>query len=133
MAAECRRYDQLIEDLGGIDLQVLGIGRNGHIGFNEPGDEFPLGTHVAELADSTIDANARFFASRDQVPRKALSMGIRSIFQARRILLMVSGREKADIVAAALKGPVTPRVTASVLQLHPDVILVGDREALSGL
>ena len=133
METECHRYDQLIEDLGGVDLQVLGIGRNGHMGFNEPGDDFPLDTHVVELTDSTIDANARFFASRDQVPRKALSMGIRSIFQARRILLMACGREKADIVAAALKGPVTPRVPTSVLQLHPDVILVGDCEALSGL
>ncbi len=133
MEEECRRYDQLIEDLGGIDLQVLGIGRNGHIGFNEPSDVFTTDTHVATLTDSTIDANARFFASRDQVPRKVVSMGIRSIFQARRILLIASGEEKAVIVAAAMKGPVTPRVPTSILQLHPDVILVGDYEALSGL
>ncbi len=133
LAGECRRYDRLIESLGGVDLQVLGMGRNGHIGFNEPGEDFPLGTHVADLAESTVSANARFFDSRDQVPRQALSMGVRTIFQARRILLMVSGREKADAVAAAFHGPVTPKVPASVLQLHAGVILVGDSDALSGL
>lgn len=133
LAEECRRYDRLIEDLGGVDLQVLGMGRNGHIGFNEPGDIFHRGTHVADLTDSTIDANARFFDSRDQVPRQALSMGIHNIFQARRILLLVSGKEKADAVAAAFHGPITPKVPASILQLHSDVILVGDSEALRGL
>lgn len=133
LAEECRRYDRLIEDMGGVDLQVLGMGHNGHIGFNEPGDFFPLDTHVADLTDSTINANARFFDSRDQVPRQALSMGIRTILRARRILLLVSGKGKADAVAAAFHGPVTPRVPASVLQLHQDVILVGDSEALSRL
>lgn len=129
--AECQRYNQVIRDMGGIDIQVLGMGHNGHIGFNEPADHFPLETHVVELTDSTIDANARFFADRNEVPRKAMTMGIRSIMQARQILVVVNGEGKADIVKKAFFGPVTPQVPASILQLHPDVILVGDKAALS--
>lgn len=132
-AAECARYDQVIDDLGGIDVQVLGMGHNGHIGFNEPADAFVLGTHVVDLADTTIDANARFFASRDEVPRQAMTMGIRNIMQARHVLLMVSGAEKAEALKAAVTGPVTPRVPASILQLHPHVSLVADEAALSKL
>ncbi len=131
--AECARYDRVIEELGGIDLQLLGMGHNGHIGFNEPADSFPLGTHVVNLTESTIDANKRFFASEADVPRQALTMGIRSIVLARRVLVVVSGRDKADIVRRAFLGPVTPQVPASILQLHPDVTLVGDRDALSEL
>ena len=129
--AECERYNQVMRDLGGIDIQVLGMGHNGHIGFNEPADHFPLDTHVVDLQDSTIDANARFFASRDEVPKKAMTMGIKSIMQARQILVVVNGEGKADIVKKAFFGPVTPEVPASILQLHPDVILVGDKAALS--
>lgn len=132
-AAECRWYNQVIRQLGGIDIQVLGMGRNGHIGFNEPGDAFELETHVVELAKSTIEANSRFFASRDDVPRQAMSMGIKSIMMAKKILLMVSGEEKAEAVMRSFTGPVTPQVPASILQLHPYVTLVGDKAALSKL
>ncbi len=131
--AECRRYDEIIASMGGIDIQVLGMGHNGHIGFNEPAEDFPKGTHQVDLADSTIEANARFFENRDMVPRKAVTMGIGSIMQARRILVVVSGEGKADIVEKAFRGPVTPKVPASILQMHPDVILVGDKAALSKL
>ena len=131
--AECERYNQIIRSTGGIDIQVLGMGHNGHIGFNEPGEAFELETHVVDLTDRTIDANARFFASRDEVPRKAITMGIKSIMQARRILVVVSGEDKADIVKTAFTGPVTPKVPASILQMHPDVLLVGDKAALSKL
>ena len=131
--AECAAYNQLIRDLGGIDLQLLGMGHNGHIAFNEPGDDFGLETHVVTLTDRTIDANTRFFESRDEVPRHALSMGIKNIMQARRILIVVSGEEKAETVCKAFAGPVTKDVPASVLQLHPDVTLVGYRAALSKL
>ena len=131
--AECTAYNRLIRDLGGIDLQLLGMGHNGHIAFNEPGDDFGLETHVVDLTDSTIDANQRFFESRDEVPRHALSMGIKNIMNARRILMVVSGEEKADIVCRAFAGPVTKEVPASVLQLHPDVTLVGDKAALHKL
>lgn len=131
--AECARYDALIESLGGIDLQLLGMGRNGHVGFNEPSDCFQLGTHVVDLAPSTIEANKRFFASEKDVPRQALTMGIKHIMQARKILLAVSGEDKADALAQAFSGPVTPRIPASILQIHPDVVLVGDKAALSRL
>ncbi len=130
-AAECRRYNQVIRNLGGIDIQVLGMGHNGHIGFNEPGEAFELETHVVNLSERTIDANARFFASRDEVPRQAMTMGIKSIMQARQILVIVSGEDKAAIVKTALTGPVTPRVPASILQLHPNVVLVADKAAMS--
>ena len=130
-AEECARYDKVIRDLGGIDLQLLGLGVNGHIGFNEPADEFVVPTHVVDLTESTIEANARFFASRYEVPRHALSMGIKNIMNARRILIVVNGEEKAEAVYQAFCGPVTKQVPASVLQLHPDVTLVGDKAALS--
>ncbi len=132
-AAESARYEKLMEDLGGIDLQLLGMGHNGHIGFNEPAADFPVTTHVVDLTESTIQANARFFASADEVPRQAMTMGIGSIMKAKKILVAVSGEGKADIVYRAFCGPVTPEVPASVLQLHPDVILVGDRAALKKL
>lgn len=121
---ECAEYDRRIEELGGIDLQVLGMGLNGHIGFNEPGDSFPVGTHLVTLADSTIAANARFFNSESEVPRQALSMGLKQIMCARKILLIVHGKAKEETLNKALNGPVTPHLPASLLQLHPDVTVV---------
>lgn len=131
--AECAWYNQVIRQLGGIDLQVLGMGHNGHIGFNEPGNAFELETHVVDLSERTIEANARFFASADEVPRQAMTMGIKSIMMAKKILLMVSGEDKAEAVKRAFTGPVTPQMPASILQLHPYVTLVGDKAALSKL
>lgn len=127
----CTDYDALIDNCGGIDLQLLGLGNNGHIGFNEPAEFFAKGTHCVDLADSTIEANARFFSSIDEVPKQAYTMGIKSIMQAKKILVIVSGKGKAKIVKEAFTGPVTPQVPASVLQLHPDVTVVGDEEALA--
>ena len=123
-AAECVAYDKRIVDLGGIDLQLLGIGGNGHIGFNEPSDAFDVETHTVELKESTRQANARFFASIDEVPTHAITMGMRSIMQAKKILLVANGSKKAEIVEKALFGPVTPQVPASILQLHPDFTVV---------
>ncbi len=128
--AECARYDALIASLGGVDLQLLGLGPNGHIGFNEPADHFPLGTHRVALTDATIQANKRFFEREEDVPRFAYTMGIRDIMQARRVLMVVSGEGKAEIVKAAFFGPVTPLVPASILQLHPDFTLVADADAM---
>jgi glucosamine-6-phosphate deaminase len=129
---ECEKFEQLIEEIGGVDIQVLGIGHNGHIGFNEPSSVFEKVTHCVDLAEETIEANKRFFDSADDVPRQAYTMGIGTIMKGRKILLLVYGAEKADILAKALLGDITPEVPASILQLHPDVILVGDEEALSG-
>lgn len=131
--AECRRYDALVEELGGTDLQLLGMGHNGHIGFNEPGEIFVKETHVVDLTERTIEANARFFRCREEVPRQALTMGIGCIMSARRVLVAVSGADKAEAVRRAFIGPITPEVPASILQLHRDVVLVGDTEALAGL
>ena len=116
-AAECAQYDERIRSLGYADLQLLGVGRNGHIGFNEPGEDFMKATHVVDLAESTIDANARFFASRDEVPRQAFTIGA----------------DKADAIYNAVCGPITPRCPGSILQLHDDVVLVGDEAALGRL
>ena len=132
-AAECARYEQVVAGLGYADLQLLGLGRNGHIGFNEPCDEFPVATHLVDLTESTIDANARFFASADDVPKQALTMGIGTIMRARKILVVANGADKADAVYKAFAGPVTPEVPASILQLHPDVTLVADESALAKL
>lgn len=131
--SECKRYDELLEKFSPIDMQLLGLGQNGHIGFNEPGESFIPNTHVVELTESTIEANARFFESKSDVPRKAITMGVGAIMQAKCVLMLVSGENKADAVKAAFSGPITPRVPASILQLHPNVILVGDKAALSGL
>ena len=132
-AAECARYDSVVEEMGGVDIQVLGMGHNGHIGFNEPADHFPLGTNLVDLQESTINANARFFASKDEVPKQAMTMGIRTIMMAKKILVVVNGEGKADIVKEAFTGPVTPMVPASILQLHPNVIVIGDKAAMSKL
>ena len=128
---ECGRYEDLIRSLGGVDLQLLGLGHNGHIGFNEPGEAFEKETHCVDLTESTIEANKRFFASADDVPKQAYTMGIKTIMQAKKILIVVNGENKADIVERAFFGPVTPEVPASILQLHNDVTLVGDEEALA--
>lgn len=121
---ECAEYDRRIKELGGIDLQVLGMGVNGHIGFNEPGDAFPVGTHLVTLEESTIEANSRFFESKEQVPTQALSMGLKGIMSAKKILLIVHGKAKQEILEKAINGPVTPWLPASILQLHPDVTVV---------
>ena len=129
----CDDYNKIIHDLGGIDLQLLGLGNNGHIGFNEPSSSFEKETHCVDLTQSTIDANARFFSSLSEVPRQAYTMGIQTIMQAKKIVVAVSGQGKASIVKEAFFGPITPQVPASVLQLHGDVTVVGDEAALSML
>ncbi|MGI6180673.1 MAG: glucosamine-6-phosphate deaminase [Agathobaculum sp.] len=128
---ECARYDAAIQAAGGIDLQLLGMGLNGHIGFNEPAGHFYKGTHCINLTQSTIEANKRFFASADDVPRQAYTMGVQNIMMARRIVVVVSGENKADTVREAFFGPITPHVPASILQLHPDAFVVADEAALS--
>ncbi len=130
MAAECVRYDTLLRTLG-VDLQLLGLGNNGHIGFNEPDKEFSKGTHVVTLTESTLEANKRFFASIDVVPKTAISMGTYDIMQAKRVLMVASGKAKAQAVKAMLTGPITPEMPASILQFHRDFTLVADEEALS--
>ena len=130
---ECVRYEELIESVGGVDLQLLGLGRNGHIGFNEPAPYFPKATHCVDLTESTIEANKRFFASADEVPRQAFTMGIGTIMKAEKILVVANGEDKADAVAKMVCGEIKPEVPASVLQLHKDVILVADEAALSKL
>ncbi len=127
----CADYDRLIHSLGGIDLQLLGLGKNGHIGFNEPAETFEKGTHKVALTVNTIQANKRFFEREEDVPRFAYTMGICDIMQARRIVMVVSGKEKAEIVKKAFLGPVTPKIPASILQLHKDFTLVADEDALS--
>lgn len=127
----CNAYNEVIRSVGGIDLQLLGLGRNGHIGFNEPDEAFGKETHCVSLTQSTIEANARFFASLEEVPTQAYTMGIKTIMSAKRILVVASGEDKADAVQKAFFGPITPHVPGSVLQLHPDVILVADETALS--
>lgn len=127
----CAAYNEIIRSVGGIDLQLLGLGHNGHIGFNEPGDAFEKETHCVTLTEKTIQANKRFFASVDEVPKQAYTMGIKNIMQARKIVIVVSGIGKAEIVKKTFFGPVTPAVPGSILQLHNDVTLVGDEDALS--
>ncbi|WP_312694474.1 glucosamine-6-phosphate deaminase [Caproiciproducens sp.] len=128
--AECRRYDNVINSLGGIDLQLLGIGHTGHIGFNEPDDDFDKTTHCVKLKQKTIDANARFFDNAADVPQYAITMGIKAIMQAKKILLVANGASKAEILCRSLFGPITPEVPASILQLHNDLTVVADEEAL---
>ena len=129
----CSEYDGIIESVGGVDLQLLGIGHNGHIGFNEPADEFCKGTHCVDLTASTIEANKRFFEKEEDVPRQAYTMGIGTIMKAKKILLVASGADKAEIIAKSLTGPVTPKVPASILQFHNDVTVVCDEAAFSKL
>lgn len=128
---ECRRYENVLASLRGVDLQLLGLGHNGHIGFNEPADAFAKFTHCVDLTPSTLEANKRFFENEEEVPRRAYTMGIVTIMQAKKILLIVSGKDKADILFQSLRGPITPQVPASILQLHRDVTVVADEAALS--
>ena len=127
----CKKYDEVIKSVGGVDMQLLGIGGNGHIGFNEPCDEFKKETNCVRLTEQTINDNSRFFNSIDEVPKYAYTMGIKSIMQAKTILLVASGKGKADALKKTILGPVTPQVPASILQLHNDVIIVADEDALS--
>lgn len=127
----CSEYNEVIRSVGGVDIQLLGIGGNGHIGFNEPSDIFEKETHCVDLTESTIQANARFFESIDEVPKQAYTMGIGTIMSAKKILLIASGEGKAQALYDSLMGPITPKVPASVLQLHNDVTVVADEAALS--
>lgn len=131
--AECEKYDTAIKNIGGVDIQVLGIGHNAHIGFNEPASIFEKGTNLVDLKESTIQANARFFESIDDVPKKAVTMGIGSIFTAKKIMLMASGEGKAEAIYNTVHGNITPEVPSSILQLHEDVVLILDEEAASKL
>ena len=127
--AMCRAYEEQIEVWGGIDLQLLGLGHDGHIGFNEPDDHFPATTHETHLVEMTREANKRFFASIDEVPTAAYTMGIGTVMSARKVLMVVTGRDKAEILKKSFFGPVTPEVPASILQFHPDVTVICDEAA----
>jgi len=133
IAAECDAYEAKIRAAGGIDFQILGIGLNGHIGFNEPADSFAARTHRVDLDDSTIEANARFFASKSEVPTQAITMGIGTIMMAKTVLLSINGSKKAEIAKRTLLGDITPHVPASVLQLHQNVLVVLDKDAAAAL
>lgn len=127
--AECRHYDEAIAQAGGMDIQLLGIGRNGHIGFNEPSDTFVYGCHIVDLTQSTIEANRRFFASENDVPRQAISLGVGSIMSAKRVVLIATGADKAQAIRDSVRGDVNPRVQASILRTHPDAIFLLDKAA----
>ena len=129
----CAAYNETIRSVGGIDLQLLGLGHNGHIGFNEPADEFTKVTGEIDLTDSTIEANKRFFEKKEDVPRKAVSMGIGTIMRAKKIVLLVNGENKAEILKEVVNGPVTPKVPGSILQFHPHVTVICDEEAAKNL
>ena len=131
--ALCRDYEKAIQEAGGIDLQILGIGSDGHIGFNEPGTSLDSRTHVAKLAESTIRDNSRFFEKKEDVPESAITMGVQTIFEAKKIILLASGENKATAVAKALEGPITSQITASILQRHPNIIVILDEKAASKL
>ncbi|APQ75451.1 glucosamine-6-phosphate deaminase [Clostridium botulinum] len=130
---ECKEYERKIDKVGGIDLQILGIGVNGHIGFNEPDTSFESETHLVNLDEKTIESNSRFFSSKDQVPTKAISMGIRTIMHSKKIILLACGQNKADAIFKAIEGKITPNIPASILQLHKDVVVIVDRKAASKL
>ena len=131
--ADAKAYDAAVEAAGGIDLQILGIGHDGHIGFNEPGDEFVSGTNIVTLTDMTIDANTRFFEKREDVPRQAITLGNRNIMAAKRIILLATGKGKAKAIAQAIKGNITPKMPASLLQVHSNVQFLLDEDAASEL
>mgnify|MGYP004563027205 FL=1 len=131
--ADAKAYDAAVEAAGGIDLQILGIGHDGHIGFNEPGDEFVSGTNIVTLTEMTIDANTRFFEKREDVPRQAITLGNRNIMAAKRIILLATGKGKAKAIAQAIKGNITPKMPASLLQVHPNVQFLLDEDAASEL
>lgn len=127
--AECERYDELIKEAGGVDIQVLGIGNNAHIGFNEPTINFEKGTHLVELEESTIEANSRFFDNIEDVPKKAITMGVGSIFKSKKIMLIATGENKAEAIYNTVYGKVVPEVPASILQFHSDIVLILDKKA----
>ena len=127
----CADYEEIVKSYGGVDLQLLGLGHNGHIGFNEPASEFPKSTHCVDLTESTIQANARFFEKIEDVPTQAYTMGIGTIMAAKKVLLIASGKDKAEIVKKAFFGPVVPEVPASILQMHQDVTIIIDEDAAS--
>jgi glucosamine-6-phosphate deaminase len=131
LEGECQRYEKLIESLGGLDLQLLGIGVNGHIGFNEPGTPFDSKTHIVQLAESTRQANARFFNTPEEVPMKAITMGIGTIMKSKKILLLASGIKKAPIISKVLQGEITEEIPASVLKRHENAVIIADEKALS--
>lgn len=131
LQTECKNYETLINRLGGIDLQLLGVGHNGHIGFNEPANAFPEATHVVKLDDRTIKANARFFESEADVPKYAVTMGIGTILKAKKILMLVTGEDKADILYKTLTLEPTPEVQSTALQFHKDVTIIADEKALT--
>lgn len=133
LEAECREYDAAIAEAGGIDMQVLGIGRNGHIGFNEPNDKFIYGCHIVELTQSTIEANRRFFESEAKVPRRAISLGVGAIMTSKRVLLLATGETKADAIRRTVFGDIDPAAQSTILRVHPDVILLLDKAAASKL
>ncbi|HDK7138126.1 TPA: glucosamine-6-phosphate deaminase [Clostridium botulinum] len=130
---ECKEYERKIDKAGGIDLQILGIGVNGHIGFNEPNISFESETHLVNLNEKTIESNSRFFSSKEEVPTKAISMGIKSIIHSKKIILLACGQNKADAIFKAIEGKITPNIPASILQLHKDVVVIVDRKAASKL
>jgi glucosamine-6-phosphate deaminase len=127
----CSEYNEIIRKQGGVDLQLLGLGHNGHIGFNEPGAAFEKETHCVDLTESTIEANKRFFESADDVPKQAYSMGIGTIMRAKKILVVVSGEDKAQALKDTICGPISPKVPGTILRLHPDVTIVADEAAMS--
>ncbi len=130
---ECLTYENKITEAGGIDIQVLGIGVNGHIGFNEPDVNFEAKTHLVTLDKRTIESNSRFFKNKDEVPTKAISMGIGTIMSSKKIILLACGDSKADIISKTIKGKITPEVPASILQLHQDVTIIVDKDAAAKL
>lgn len=132
LQAEAKHYDQIIAEYP-IDFQILGIGRNGHIGFNEPGTPFDMTTHIVDLTQDTIEANSRFFDSMEEVPKQAISMGIHSIMQSKMVVLMAYGKDKADAINQMINGPVSEDLPASVLQNHPNVVVIVDEAAASEL
>lgn len=129
---ECANYDALIAEHGGVDLQILGIGNNGHIGFNEPDENLICGTHITGLTESTIQANSRFFDKIEDVPTKALTMGIASILKSKKILLLASGKGKHPVISQLLNDNITTNNPATMLKLHPDVVIICDKEAYNG-
>ena len=129
LEAQCKEYDQKIVELGGIDIQLLGVGNNGHIAFNEPNSELSSGTHIISLTDNTIEANARFFDNIDDVPRKAITMGVGGIMKAKKIILIASGESKAEAIKGIFSGKITPANPATMLQMHRDVTIIVDEAA----
>jgi len=130
--AECANYDKNIDAAGGIDLQILGIGSNGHVGFNEPGPELTAGTHKVTLTEGTIKDNSRFFASEAEVPKHALTSGMATIMKAKKIVIMVSGKNKAEPLKKLLSGKITTDCPATMLNMHPDVVVIADKDAMEG-